>query len=63
MIIFIILLARFIKPGLWSHIDLAADNRPDSRRYSRPVKLNNTVHNTVVRDGHAVHAKLLCPGY
>ena len=51
-----------IEPGaaLRGHIDLAADDGLDALRLAGPVKVDDAVHNTVVRDGacslaHGLH--------
>ena len=51
-----------VKTGAGSHIDLAAQNRLDPRFPGCPVKINNAVHNAVIRNGQAVHSQFLCPG-
>ena len=50
-----------VKPGVWSHIDLAAQNGLDSRLLRRQVKVDGAVHDAVIRDGGTVHAQLLHP--
>lgn len=48
-----------IKPRIWSDVNLTAQNRPDPDLSCRLVKVNDAVHYAMVRNGHAVHAKLL----
>ena len=51
-----------VKAGIGRHIYLAAQHRLDARRLCRPVEINDTVHDAVVRDGRTVHSQLLHPG-
>ena len=50
-----------VKAGAGRHINLAADDGLDAHFPCCPVKVDDTVHNTMVGDGHAVHAKLFGP--
>ncbi len=50
-----------VKAGSRRHIDLTADDGLDAHLPCRPVKVDDTVHDTMVGDGHAVHAKLPGP--
>ena len=52
-----------VKSGVWCHIDLTPQNRIDPSCFRLPVKIDDAIHHSVVRDGCAVHAKLLHPGY
>ena len=51
----------FIKTGSRRHIDLAAKDWLDSLCPRLPVKIDHTVHNTMVRDGSTVHPQLFHP--
>ena len=51
-----------IKTGVWRHIHLAADNGFYPRAFGCPVKINDTVHGTVIRYGSAVHPQFFHPG-
>ena len=46
-------LVDLLKPGasLWGDVDLAADDGLDALRLTSPVKVNDAVHDAVVRDG------------
>ena len=63
MVIPILILTNFsVKTRIRCHIHLTAQDRVNPRRFGRPVKINDTIHNAVIRDGCAVHAQLLDPG-
>ena len=47
----------FVKSGVRSHINFTAKDGANAFRLTGPVKVDDTVHNTVVRDGRAVHAQ------
>ena len=49
----------FIKTGVWRHIDLASDDGSDALSLTCLIEINDAVHDAMVRDGSAVHAKLL----
>ena len=49
------------KPGARSNIHLAAYHRIDSCLLRGTVKINRPVHNAVVGNGEAVHAKFFRP--
>ena len=42
-----------VKAGAGGHIDLTADNRLDPLRLAGAVEINDTVHDTVVCNGHS----------
>ena len=48
-----------VKARVRRNIDLTAEDRLDPRLLRRAVEVNDTVHDAVIRDGGAVHAKLL----
>ena len=51
-----------VKAGARSHIDLASQYGLDAGLPGSFIKINDSIHHAMVRDSHAVHAKLLCPG-
>ena len=51
-----------VKSRSGGDVHLAADDRFDPRRAGRTVKIDHTVHDTVIGDRHAVHAEFLRPG-
>ena len=62
MIIAILAASRLpVKTRSGRHIDLTADDRLDPIFSGCPVKINHTVHDTMVRNGHAVHTKFFRP--
>ena len=52
-----------VEPGAGGHVDLTADDGLDARLLRRAVKVDDAVHHPVIRDGQAVHIKLLRPVY
>ena len=52
-----------VKTGSRRHIDLTAQNRPDSLRPALLVEINSAVHHPVIGDGRAVHSQFFYPGY
>ncbi len=50
-----------VKAGVGRHVDLTADDRIDPRLFRRLIKINNAIHNPVVRDRSRGHAQLLDP--
>ncbi len=50
-----------VKPGVGRHIDLTANDRIDAFRLRRLIKVNDTIHHSVIRNGRAVHAKFFDP--
>ena len=51
-----------VKAGARGHIDLASQDGLNAGLPGSFIKINDSIHHTMVRDSHAVHAKLLCPG-
>ena len=51
----------FVKPGTWCHIDLASQDRLDSLSFCFFIKINHTIHDTMVSDSCTVHAQFLDP--
>ena len=51
-------LAFLCQAGTSCHINLTADDGLDAHFFRRLVKLNGTIHGTMVCDGDAVHAQL-----
>ena len=52
-----------VKPGIRRHINFTAENRLDSLLSGFPVKIDHTVHDSVVRDRSTVHAQFFDSGY
>ena len=52
----------FIESGSRRHIDLTSKNRPDPCCFGSPVKINDSVHNSVIRNSHTVHSQFLHTG-
>ncbi len=50
-----------VEPGLRSYIHLAPKDRPDPLGFGFFIKIDHSVHDPMVRDGSAVHPKLLYP--
>ena len=46
-----------VKAGARSHIYFTAQNGPDPFGFTGPVKVNDTIHHAMVRDGRAVHSQ------
>ena len=44
-----------VKTGMGRHVNLTADHRVDPRFFGRFIKIDNAVHNAVIRDRGAVH--------
>ena len=62
MIVAVLAIGVFpFKAGTGRHINLAADDGLDAHFPCRTVKVNDAIHNAMVGDGHAVHAKLFGP--
>ena len=51
-----------VKAGARRHIDLAAQNRADSRFLCRLIEIYYAVHCPVIRNCERIHSELLCPG-
>ena len=51
-----------VKAGVRRHIDLTAKNRLNTCFLCSFIKINHTIHHTVVRNSHAVHPKFFGPG-
>ncbi len=49
----------FVKTGIGSHIDFAAEDRPDSLCFCFLIKINHSIHNPMIRDSCTVHPQLL----
>ena len=47
-----------VEPGIGRHIYFAADDGVDPLFLRRPVKIDHTVHNAVIRDGRSCHPEL-----
>ena len=58
-----VIIAVFIAPnlpvqsGIRCHIHLTAKNRIDACRLCFPVKINHTIHDSMIRDRSAIHTK------
>ena len=63
MIIPVLVLTDFsVKTRIRCHVYLTAQDGVDPRRFGCPVKINDTIHHTMVCDSRAVHTQLLDPG-
>ena len=51
-----------VKAGAGRNIDLAAQDWLDPDFLCLLIKIDHAVHDTMVRDGKAVHPQFLCPG-
>ena len=49
----------FIKPGIRCNIDLTPKNRINALCLACLIKINHAIHDSMIRDGCTVHAKLL----
>ena len=60
MVIAVLAARQFpVEAGVGRHVNLAADDRVDPRLLRRLIEVNDTVHDTVIRDRRAVHPQLL----
>jgi len=47
-----------VKPGIGSYIDLASENRIDPLLTCLPIKIDHSVHDSVIRNCRTVHPQL-----
>ena len=52
-----------VKTGIGRHVHLTAQDRLDPRFSGCTVKIDHTIHNTMIGDRRAVHAQFLDSGY